>query len=128
MPIRTFTDLDLNFTNHPISGDVSRNVGNIAVIRAIENLVLMGHYETPFQPDVGSNVYKLLFENLSDLTGNALAKEIMNTIKNFEPRASIHFINVEPNINEDGYDIRLEFFIEGTTEPIAVAFFLERIN
>ena len=128
MPTRIFTDMDLNFTRHPITNDVSRNIGTIAVIRSIENLVLLGHYEVPFNPNVGSNIYKLLFENINDLVGNAIAKEITNTIKNYEPRAKLYFIDVSPNITEDGYDIRMEFFIESQVDPVAVAFFLERIG
>jgi len=61
---REYSDLDLNFTIHPVKKDINRHVGDMAVINSIKNLVLTNHYERPFQPDIGSNIRRLLFENM----------------------------------------------------------------
>lgn len=128
MATRKYSDLDLNFLNNPITNDVSKVVDNQAIIRSIENLVLMHFFESHFRPDIGSNASRLLFENITDLTANVLKREITNVVKNFEPRASIYYISVVTNPDENGYDVRLEFFVDNTVEPVAVTLFLERIG
>ena len=65
---RQFRDLDLNFKIHPIRKDINKHSGEIAVINSVKNLVQTKHYEIPFQPDVGSNLQRLLFEPLDSVT------------------------------------------------------------
>ena len=78
---REFSDLDLNFTIHPVRKDINRTTGDMAVINSVKNLVLTNHYERPFQPEVGSNVRRLLFENLDNITASSIEKEIEQVIK-----------------------------------------------
>ena len=42
---REYTDLDLNFTIHPVKKDINKFKGELAVINSIKNLVLTDHYE-----------------------------------------------------------------------------------
>jgi phage baseplate assembly protein W len=79
--VRDFKDLDLSFIPHPVRKDINKHVGVKAVINSIKNLVLTNHYEKPFQPEIGSNVRKLLFENLDPITAIALQREIYQVIK-----------------------------------------------
>ena len=58
--VRQYSDLDLNFTIHPVKKDINRNLGERAVINSVKNLILTNHYERPFQPNIGSNIRKLL--------------------------------------------------------------------
>ncbi len=128
MPTRKYVDLDLNFLNNPITGDISKVVGNQAIIRAIENLVLIHFYESHFNPSVGSNTYRLLFENITDLTALALQREIETVVNNYEPRAKISFLSVTASPDDNGYDVRMEFYVDNSIQPVAVAIFLERIG
>ena len=85
---RQYRDLDLNFNIHPVRKDVTKHISEMAVINSIKNLILMNHYEKPFQPDIGSNVRKLLFENLDVVTAMSIEREIKQVIKNYEDRKS----------------------------------------
>ena len=125
---REFSDLDLNFTIHPVRKDINRTTGDMAVINAIKNLVLTNHYERPFQPEVGSNVRRLLFENLDNLTANSIEKEIEQVIKNFEPRARVTKVNAIADFENNGFKVSMEFYIVNRTTPITINFFLERIR
>ena len=51
---RRFSDLDLDFTKHPVTKDVSKKINENAIAAAIRNLLLTSHYERPFNPDLGS--------------------------------------------------------------------------
>ena len=100
----------------------------MAVINSIKNLVLTNHYERPFQPEVGSNVRRLLFENLDNLTASSIEKEIEQVIKNFEPRARITKVNAIADFENNGFKVSMEFFVVNKTSPITINFFLERIR
>jgi phage baseplate assembly protein W len=125
---RTYKDLDLLFNVHPIKKDINKHTAEMAVINSIKNLVLTNHYERPFQPELGSNVSKLLFENLDFVTSSALEREILQTIRNFEPRASVYRITVIPDYDNNGFTVDMEFTIINRTEPITITFFLDRVR
>jgi phage baseplate assembly protein W len=131
--VRDFKDLDLSFNIHPVKKDINKHVGVKAVINSIKNLVLTNHYEKPFQPEIGSNVRKLLFENLDPITAIALQREIYQVIKNYEPRAisnnqdDIQVI-VKPDYDRNAFSVEIYFRVINQTQPITVTFFLERIR
>jgi len=125
---RTFRDLDLNFTIHPVKKDINTYKNEYAVINSIKNLVLTNHYERPFQPEIGSNIRRLLFENVDSVTAAQIEREITEVIGNFEPRAEVSQVIVVPAPDENTYKVTLEFFIINSTAPITINFFLERIR
>jgi phage baseplate assembly protein W len=125
---RTFRDLDLNFTIHPVKKDINTHKNEFAVINSIKNLVLTNHYERPFQPEIGSNIRRLLFENVDSVVASQIEREITEVIGNFEPRAQVSQVVVIPSPDENTYKVILEFFIINSTAPITINFFLERIR
>lgn len=125
---REYSDLDLNFTIHPVRKDINKFTGELAVINSVKNLVLTNHYERLFQPDVGSNVRRLLFENVDIITASAIEREIEQTIKNYEPRARVSRVSAVADFDKNGFSVEMEFFIVNRTDPITINFFLERIR
>jgi phage baseplate assembly protein W len=125
---RTFKDLDLNFNVHPIRKDINVHKNEFAIINSIKNLVLTNHYERPFQPELGSNIRRLLFENVDALMAAQIQREIEETINNFEPRAQVTKVTAVASPDENRYNIELEFFVINNSSPITINFFLERIR
>jgi phage baseplate assembly protein W len=125
---RNYSDLDLNFNIHPVRKDINRHTGEMAVINSIKNLMLTNHYERPFQPNIGSNIRRLLFENLDTITASSIESEINQTISNYEPRAQILRVSAEADYDNNGFNVELEFFVVNRTDPITINFFLERIR
>jgi len=123
---REYRDLDLSFKVHPIKKDINKHIGEYAVINSIKNLMLLGHYEKPFRPDIGSNLRRLLFEPMDNVTSATLEREIETVVGNFEPRVSISKIQLIPDFDNNGYSINLEFYIVNRTDPVTIKFFLER--
>jgi phage baseplate assembly protein W len=124
--LKRYKDLDLNFTAHPVRKDVTKHVDEMAVINSIKNLLLTNHYERPFRPEIGSNINKLLFENMDSITVSALRREIEQVVKNFEPRASLSLIEVSPEFEDNAFKVNMEFYILNRTEPVVIEFFLTR--
>ena len=125
---RAFKDLDLNFNAHPVRKDVTKHVNEFAIINAIKNLILTNHYERPFRPEVGSNIRRMLFENVDVIIAARLEREIVQTIENFEPRVEVSRVTAIPAPDENSYQIELEFFIINRPNPVTITFFLERIR
>ena len=125
---RTFSDLDLNFTKHPITKDVARKTGNNAIIGALRNLVFTNFYERPFNPKFGSNIRAMLFEPLDPLTGTILQKEIKILIENYEPRVSLRDIQVVADFDRDSYQVTITFFTVNSTQPLRTVLFLNRLR
>jgi phage baseplate assembly protein W len=125
---RNFIDLDLNFMIHPIRKDINTHKAEYAVINSVKNLILTNHFERPFQPEVGSNIRRLLFENVDVILAAQLEREIEETINNFEPRVQVSSIIATPAVDENGYKVIMEFFVINNPDPIKINFFLERIR
>jgi len=123
-----YIDLDLNFNVHPIKKDINKHKDAKAVINSVKNLVLTNHYERLFHPEIGSNIRKMLFEPMDNITAIAIEREIREVIENFEPRVTIQTLDVVPYYDYDSFHVTLSFFIINRTEPITIKFLLERIR
>lgn len=126
--VRTFRDLDLNFTKHPATKDVSMRIGDQAVIRSVRNLINLSFYEKPFHPEIGSSVRQMLFEPISPITTQNLKVAIEKVINNFEPRARIKNINILTQEDSNKIETTIEFFIDNNIEPTVITVFLERVR
>jgi phage baseplate assembly protein W len=125
---RSYVDLDLNFTAHPIKKDVSTHINEYAIINSVKNLVSTNFFERPFRPQIGSNIRSLLFENIDPLIAAQLERAVAETIKNYEPRVNVLNVQATATPDENRYDISLSFFIINLPNPITINFFLERIR
>jgi phage baseplate assembly protein W len=106
---KIYSDLDLDFTAHPISGDVSIKYNEEAVKRSIRNLVQMSIHEKPFHPEIRSNIRKLLFENFNNTTAFAVQQEIEDIIRGYEPRVKLLGVNVTANIDSNYLNVSINF-------------------
>lgn len=125
---RSYSDLDLNFTAHPVTGDISKRKDVYAVTGSLRNLLSTNHYERLFQPQIGSNVRRLLFEPIDVTTATMLQDHVKQTIDNFEPRVKLINVSVVPNYTEQGYTVGITFFMQNRAEPITINLFLERVR
>jgi phage baseplate assembly protein W len=128
LEVRTYKDLDLNFTAHPVTKDIVKRTGNAAIIGALRNLILTNLYEKPFQPTFGSRIRNLLFEDVSYITANVLQSEIENVIKTFETRVVIDAIRVQAQPDENRYAVTIRFYIANVETPVTINLFLEKVR
>ena len=125
---RIYSDFDVNFVPHPVTGDITMVTGTNSVIQALMNLVQINTYEKPFHPEIGSGIRSLLFEPMSPLIANSLKVEVRNLINNFEPRVDIINIAVTPDYENNLFNVIIEFFVLNSTLPITINAFLQRVR
>ena len=123
-----YSDLDLDFIAHPATGDVVKKTGIDAIRRSIRNLVLTNFYDRPFRSYIGSNVQKILFDNMNPLTATFLKDAVTEVIRNFEPRVDLKNVLVKINEDNNGYDVTISFVIINRGEPATIVLFLERLR
>ena len=127
--VRQYSDLDLFFSAKGVSKDISKVTGIQAVKRSVRNLVLTNHYEKPFHPEIGSGIRGMLFELMSPITANVLARTIEDVIENYEPRAKLIGVRVYPDMDRNAYEVTIEFYVINTpTELVDLTVFLERLR
>jgi phage baseplate assembly protein W len=123
---KIYSDLDLTFKRLPVTNDVALSYDEQAVIRSVRNLLLTGFYERPFQPNLGSNLNKLLFEPADQLTSNLIESEVRDVISNFEPRITVNTINVTISPDENSFNLSMTFFVGNNTRATTVTLLLQR--
>ena len=112
-----FKDISATFQINPLNNDLIAIRDANAISRSIRNLVFTIPGEKPFQPDVGSNVSRLLFETLDELTADSIKSEIENTINAYEPRVELNDVLVDPNYDENAFDVTIKYYIIGLDVP-----------
>lgn len=125
---RQYKDLDLNFVAHPVTGDITKKTNVNAVKQSISNLVSTRHYESLFEPELGSNIHALLFENLTDIVKFAIEEELKILIRNFEPRAEILKVIVKELPDTNTIEASILFTIINIEEPQTLNILLERVR
>lgn len=123
-----FFDLDLNFLEHPATGDIVKLKDERAITTAIKNLLFTNFYERKFNPSLGSNINDMLFEPMDTATTNSIRQEIKNVIDNFEPRVDLRAVQVYPDFDNNRYEVSIVYFIKNYAEPTETSFFLQRVR
>ena len=114
---KSFKDLSMSFKFNPLSGDLIALKNENAIARAVRNIVLTTPGEKLFDPDFGSSVGEILFENVDDITAVSIQDEIRNCLNNYEPRVDLVDVNVDPNFDENQFDVKITYRIVGVDIP-----------
>ena len=122
-----YSDFDINFVAHPISGDIAIKRDSDAIKRSVRNIILTNHYERPFKPNFGANLRGLLFELADDITKYEIRKQINEAIQSFEPRVRVQNIYLNQDRGNRMY-VNLHYGIVGVAEPQELEVILQRVR
>lgn len=121
-----YSDIDLNFGIHPIKQDINKLTDAEAIVASVRNLVLLSKFESPFEPELGSNIRKLLFENWSPAIDALLSQLLAEVIRNHEPRVTLQQIDISFDESENRYNITIYFLIKAIpNQSFSGNFFLD---
>ena len=123
---RTFSDLDLNFTAHPVTGDVPVLYDENAIRRSIRNLLSTSNFERPFHSEIGAQIRTLLFEPAGAFFNTTLKRVISDTIATYEPRVVINSIIVNSSQENNSVFVGIVFTIVNTVNPVTLNVVLQR--
>ena len=121
---RAFKDISFSFDPHPITKDLPVIINERAITRSVRNLVETILTERPFNPDLGSNIRKMLFENVTIPTSIEIKDQIENSIMAFEPRVSNLIVDVRPFPDDNTFEVDIKYDIRGLDVDTQIFSFL----
>lgn len=123
-----YSDLNLAFEPHPLTGDVTTTTNENAVKRSLMHIGHMISYDIPFEPELHGHIQELLFDIPSDTTRLALASRLKWAINKLEPRANIKEIKVTLDHQENAYFVEVLFTVLSLLQEYSTGFYLERVR
>ena len=110
---KSFKDISLSMQTNPLNFDLIAITNETAISRSIRNLVYTVPGEKFFNQKLGSNISNSLFENIDSISASAIQSEIEDTITNYEPRVDLIGVDVEPNYENNEFNVTVKYYIIG---------------
>jgi len=127
-PNKLYKDIDFAFGAHPETKDILKKIDVNSVKQSLKTLIFTRTGERLFQPDVGGNLYALLFEPLDIITTETIKRSVEETINNFERRVRLDRVDVVPKYDDNEYEISIYFTVIGINQPTSLTLTLERLR
>lgn len=112
-----FSDISMSFQSNPLNKDVVAIKNETAIARSIRNLVLTYPGERFFNPSLGSDINRSLFENIDDMMISVIKDEISSTIRRYEPRVQLISVNVASDFDSQELNVTVVYQIIGISVP-----------
>ena len=123
---RSFKDISLSFNAHPVTKDLTVLKNANAIKQSVKNLVQTIPTERFFNPVLGSEVRDSLFDFVDFGTASTIQEQIEVALDNFEPRINDVRVLVNPQPNENSFEVTVYYDIVGQEFPAQeYAFLLE---
>ena len=114
---RAFKDISLSFDAHPVTKDLQVLKNENAIRRSVRNIVETIPTERFFNSLLGSDVRDSLFEFVDFGTASVIQSQILVAIENFEPRVDNVVVEVDPQPDQNSFNVTVIFDIIGQEFP-----------
>jgi len=114
---RSFKDISLSFDPHPVTKDLPVLTNERAIIRSIRNLVETIPTERFFNPTLGTDIRRSLFEFIDIGTARIIEDQINNTVNFYDDRVANLRVEVDPRPDQNSFDVKVFFDIVGQDFP-----------
>jgi phage baseplate assembly protein W len=125
---RQYSDLNLLFSSHPSTADVTKKVDEEAIKASLRNLISTRNYERPFHPEIGCQIYSLLFENFTPVTKQVMKRTIFQVINKFEPRVQVLDVIIRDMVDSNSISVDVIFKIINNEKPITLRTAISRVR
>lgn len=123
-----YSDLNLSFVPHPLTGELTPLVNNDAIKRSLKTIVFLNQFDVPYDATAQTSVKNILFQPSSQLTSVQLRTNLEFIIKKLEPRITLQDIAVTADDVNMNYQIDITYSIKSIPGPQVVTFYLERVR
>ena len=123
-----YSDIPLNLTSHPITGNIKMLNNADAVKQSVKNLVLTNFFERPYNPFLGGDILSQLFENMDPMTEYNLTTNVRQVLENYEPRVTVNDIKTRVIEDQNAINMEIRFQVVNIPEELTVTVLLERVR
>lgn len=124
---RTYKDIDLTFAKRP-DNDVYKKTDAAAVKQSVKNILLTNYAEKPFLPEYGANLNDFLFNLDTEFDDDLLEDAIIQSIRDYEPRAQVLNVNVNTQSDYNSVSATVTFRVISTNETVSINLDLTRLR
>ena len=117
-----------SFAVSPVGNQLGRVVNERAIVQSLKNIISTDLGERLFQPNIGSDIRRMLFENIAQENLTAVSSYIQTAILRNEPRVSLLNIDVTSYPEENGLSITIYYNIINNPETLSFTFILKRVR
>lgn len=123
---KEFKDISLSFKVHPVTKDILVLKNSDAIKKSIINLVRTNVGDRFYEKNLGTKINNYLFENFRKGSEDfSLRREIVNVIRNYEPRVKLNTVSMLSNDNNYSLEVSISYQIIGQEDiPQEVQFLL----
>jgi phage baseplate assembly protein W len=121
-----YTDFNKNMKRNPLTGDLAILTNEDSIKEALKNLLLTDRGERLFQPALGGDIRKMLFDVMTPASIQMIKQGIETVINNFEPRVNLIDVKVDPELDRNGVHVTISYYARNVQDPITISLFLER--
>ena len=114
---KTFKDISMSFQVNPLNYDIIAVTNETAIARSIRNIVFTVPGERFFDNNFGSNISRVLFENVDNISASAIRQEIIQSVLNYEPRVDLIDVKILPDLDSNEFNATITYEIIGADVP-----------
>ena len=114
---KAFKDISLSFSPHPVTKDLPILANERAIVRSVRNLVETIPSERFFDPNLGTSIREMLFDNFSGSSVMIIEDMVRNTVRNYEPRVGDIGVEVDASPDNNSISVKVLFEIQGLEVP-----------
>lgn len=123
-----YSDFKPDLSLSPVNQDILRTVNEEAVKSSIRNLLLTNKGERPFQPELGCDIRRMLFENITPDQLLIMQDMVKTTIQLHEKRAEVLEVKCTTALDSNSVEISVTFHVLNKQDPVNMTIQMERIR
>jgi phage baseplate assembly protein W len=101
-------------------GDFKRIEGIEVILNSWNNILITPKRSYIFDPEYGSNLYKLVFEPADNITQEKIRQEVITTIQRYDERATIKDVKISYLPNKKGFQVNIDVEYKGDSSHLQV--------
>ena len=114
---QAFKDISMTFQSNPLTSDLIVLKNENAISRSIRNIVFTLPGEKFFNPNFGTKISRILFENNDEISSSIIRNEIASSIINFESRVNLKDVIISTDFDRNAFNVMIVYEIIGADVP-----------
>lgn len=123
-----FSDFLTSFVKTPVGNQLAKVTNERSINQSLKSIILTDLGERLFQPNFGSNVRAMLFENNIESNVTAIEFYITNSIQLNEPRVNLLGVNINVGVDEHELIVNVVYNTINNPEPVIFEYVLKRVR
>lgn len=123
-----YSDFLTSFSKTPVGNQLAKVINERSINQSLKNIILTDLGERPFQPNFGSNIRAMLFENSMEDNLSTLELYIANSINQNEPRVNLIEIKLQTSESDNELAVNILYNTINNPEPVLFTYIFKRVR